>query len=141
LDQVRQYSDLFVVDVPRHLDHHLVTLLDRCAKIILVFEANISAVAACQRWLQVFAELGYESERVMLVVNRSGSKNQIVEQQLGTCFAGRHTWKIPNASSLTRDSSNHGIPVVLSHSGSKYAKSVAKLSVDLQQTLNRGDRV
>jgi pilus assembly protein CpaE len=135
LDQVKHFNDLFVVDVPRHLDRHLVTLLDRCAQIILVFEATISGVAACQRWLQIFAELGYDRDRVILVCNRSGSKYKAVEQQLGTCFAGMDIWKIPNASSLTYDSVNQGIPVVLSQAGSKYAKAISKLSVDLRKIL------
>jgi pilus assembly protein CpaE len=135
LDQVRYFSDLFVVDVPRHLDRHLVTLLDQCAQIVLVFEATISGVAACQRWLQIFRELGYERERIALVVNRSGSKYKVVEEQLGTCFAGMSSWKIPNASSLNWDSSNHGIPIVLSHAGSSYARAITKLSGDLQKIL------
>jgi Flp pilus assembly CpaE family ATPase len=135
LDQVKHFNDLFVVDVPGHLDRHLVTLLDRCAQIVLVFEATISGVAACHRWLQIFTELGYERDRVILVCNRSGSKYKGVEQQLGTCFAGMNIRKIPNASSLTRGSSNNGIPAVSSHSGSRYARAINKLSVELQQIL------
>jgi pilus assembly protein CpaE len=137
LDQVRYFNDLFVVDVPRHLDRHLVTLLDQCAQIVivLVLEATISGVAACQRWLQIFSELGYERERILLVVNRSGSKYKVVEEQLGTCFAGVSSWKIPNASSLNWESSNHGIPIVLSHAGSSYARAITNLSGDLRKIL------
>jgi len=135
LDQVRPFGGVFFVDVPKHLDRHLVTLLDSCTKIILVFEATISGVAACRRWLQTFLELGYESDRIMLVVNRAGSKYKVVEEQLGTCFADKQIWKIPNASSLTWDSSNHGVPVVLSSAGSPYSKAINKLFQDLQSSL------
>jgi pilus assembly protein CpaE len=135
LERVRHFSGLFIVDVPSHLDRHLVTLLDQCARIVLVFEATISGVAACRRWLQIFSELGYESDRVMLVVNRAGSRYKIVEEQLGTCFGDLQSWKIPNATNLTWDSSNHGIPIVLSHAGSPYSRAIKKLSGDLNKTL------
>ncbi|MBS1990329.1 MAG: P-loop NTPase [Cyanobacteria bacterium SZAS LIN-3] len=138
LEQVRYFDELFVVDMPRHLDRHLVTLLDKCAVIVLVFEATISGVAACRRWMQIFTELGYGKERIMLVVNRAGSKYKVVEDELGTCFAGMTTWKIPNASSLAQSSANQGIPVVVKHANSPYSKAINELAADLQTILSGG---
>jgi pilus assembly protein CpaE len=135
LEQIKTYSSLYLIDLPGHLDRHLVTVLDQCAKIILVFEATISGVAACRRWLQIFNELGYEDDRVMLVINRAGSKYKLVEEQMGVCFADRPFWKVPNASSLTWDSSNNGMPIVVSHAGSPYGRAITKLSEDLQKIL------
>jgi pilus assembly protein CpaE len=135
LEHIASFSSLFLVDLPNHLDKHLVTMLDRCAKIILVFEATISGVAACQRWLSIFAELGYEEDRVMLVCNRSGSKHKLVEDQLPACFVGRNSWKVANASNLLGSPSQHGLPVTMSNPTSAYARSVEKLARNLKTAL------
>ncbi|MBU6455422.1 MAG: P-loop NTPase [Cyanobacteria bacterium REEB67] len=139
LDHISSFSSLFVIDLPNHLDRHLVTILDRCAKIVLAFEATISGVAACQQWLSIFAELGYEEDRVMLVCNRSGSKHKLVEDQLPACFVGRTTWKVTNASSLVGTPAQQGVPLALSSPNSAYARSVAKLAAHLQGALIDAD--
>jgi pilus assembly protein CpaE len=136
LTNVRSYSGFWMIDLPRHLDKHLVTLTDICDKIVLVFEATLPGVAASQRWLAVFRELGYDPNRIVCVLNRAGSKYSGVEQQLATCFADQTVFRIPNASTVMWECETRGTPVLLSQPGHSYSRSVTKLAKHIYSSIS-----
>jgi pilus assembly protein CpaE len=127
-ERIRSYSDVWVIDVPPNLDRHLVTMLDCCSKIALVFEATVAGVATCRRWLEVFKELGYDDKKVICVLNRAGSKFRAVEDQLNEVFADQKLFKIPNSAQLLWQSSTRGIPSLLLQPKSPYARSIIKVA-------------
>jgi pilus assembly protein CpaE len=135
LNNIRHHSSFWIVDLPRHLDKHLVTLTDVCDKIVLVFEATLPGVAASQRWLAIFRELGYDSERIVCVLNRAGSKYSGVEQQLSTCFADQTIFRIPNASTVAWECETRGTPVLLSQPGHSYSRAVTKLAKHIYSSI------
>jgi len=134
LGQIRSYSDLWIIDVPKCLDKHLVTLTDTCDKIVLVFEATVKGVAACRRWIRTFRELGYESNRIICLLNRAGSKYRGVEEQLQDCFADQLIFRLPNSYGSMFESEAHGHPIVLQKPGHPYAKAVLKLANHVSMT-------
>jgi pilus assembly protein CpaE len=135
LSSIRSYSQFWVLDLPRHIDKHLVTISDMCDKILLVFEANVQSVATCRRWLNVFKELGYNKDKIVCVLNRSGSKYTGVEQQLAEHFSDETIFRIPNASSIAWECSTRGIPIVLAQPNHKYSQAMLKLAQNLNQSL------
>lgn len=128
MEIIRPLSSFWIFDLPRHLDRHFVTLTDTCDKIVLVFEATVTGVASCHRWLKIFTELGYDQERIVCVLNRSGAKYKAVEDQLSSCFQDRTIFRVPNASSAIWESSTRGIPTTLGYSNQAYGRAIAKLS-------------
>lgn len=137
LSLIRSFSGMWVIDLPRHLNKHLVKLLDACQKILLVFEASVTGVAASHRWLNVFSELGYDHERVVCVLNRSGAKYGVVEQQLNKHFGGNVIFRIPNASALNWQCSTRGTLATLEHPNHPYSKAVRKLAEQLSLSLEK----
>jgi Flp pilus assembly CpaE family ATPase len=138
LDLMRSYADCWVLDLPRHLDKHFVTLADLCDRIVLVFEATVSGVATCQRWLGVFKELGYDQDRIVCVVNRAGSKFKAVEEQLPACFGDRSIVALPNASSAMWDASTRGLPLSAAQPKHQFSRAVSKLAEQLGQSIAHG---
>ncbi len=128
LKSINSYSRLWVIDLPRHLDKHLVSLTDMCDKIILVFEATVTGVAATQRWLNVFHELGYEDSRLICLVNRSGSKYKSVEQRLVDCFGNRPIISLPNASSVLWDCCTRATTIYQAYPNHPYSRATTKVS-------------
>jgi pilus assembly protein CpaE len=137
LEGLRSYSSFWVVDLPRHLDRHFVTLTDLCDKIILVFEATVTGIAASHRWLNTFRELGYDREQIICVLNRAGSKHNGVERQLTTCFGDQPIVRLPNASNQIWDSSTRGIPTVLAYGNQPYARAITSLVKQIKDELKR----
>jgi pilus assembly protein CpaE len=128
LSTIRTYSQFWVLDLPRHIDKHLVNIIDMCDKILLVFEATVQSVATCRRWLNIFNELGYSKDKIICVLNRSGSKYTGVEQQLTEHFSGETIFRIPNASSIAWECSIKGTPIVLAQPNHKYSQAMLKLA-------------
>jgi pilus assembly protein CpaE len=130
------YTGCWIVDLPKHLDKHLVTFLDASAKIVLVIEATVSGIAACNRWLATFRDLGYSAERIICVLNRSGSKyNKTIESQLGESFGGVVIHQVPNAAQLMWDTTANGAPAVLAYPSHPYAKAIKNLAANIYQDI------
>ena len=134
LNSVRSYSQFWILDLPRHIDKHLVTITDMSDKILLVFEATVPGVATCRRWLNIFTELGYSKSKIVCVLNRSGSKYTGVEQQLNEYFSEEAIFRIPNASSVAWECSTRGTPIVLAQPNHKYSQAMNKLAQHLSQS-------
>lgn len=96
LSAIRSYSSLWVIDLPRTLDRHLVTMLDKCNHLVVVFEPTLACTAALKRWMKVFEELSYPSEKILFALNRTGGKYKTVEQAVVDQLSGDSLFKIPN---------------------------------------------
>ncbi|MGH9549925.1 MAG: AAA family ATPase, partial [Terriglobales bacterium] len=141
LSAMRSYSDFWVLDLPRHVDKHLVTLTDMCDRIVLVFEATVSGVATSQRWLSVFKELGYPDERIVSLVNRAGSKFKAVEKQLPLCFGDRPLHTLPNASEAMWNASTRAVPICAAEPKHQYTAAMSRLAQQLSQSILKGESI
>ncbi|HEY9868405.1 MAG TPA: P-loop NTPase [Candidatus Obscuribacterales bacterium] len=133
LDAARTFSGVCVLDLPRHLDRHLVSVLDRLSVIVVVFEPTLAAVAAAQRWLGTLAELGYRDESVVCLLNRSGSGVRAVEQECLRLFAGRTLVKVPNAFRLAERLSTDGEPPVITQPRQAYSRAFKLLQSVIEE--------
>jgi len=131
---VRDYSDQCVMDLPRALDRHLVAALDSMTKIVLVAEAQLTAVASAKRWLSIFDELGYPRSKVCVVINRCGSKLKHLEGELISVFAGLDVFKVPNNFGLSQNCTLSGEVMVLKHPREAYSKAVNQIALHLNQS-------
>jgi pilus assembly protein CpaE len=137
LDSLRKLGGFYVLDLPGHLDKHLVTMLDRVDLILLTFEATISSVACVRRWVNIFAELGYGQEKYKLVLNRAGSRLRAVQNDLPVLL-GRPFIGLPNAFMLLQDSATDGVPGVMRRPRDKFAIAINQLA-NLVMELHAGN--
>jgi pilus assembly protein CpaE len=128
LDQVRNFSPCWIVDLPRQLDRHLVTMLDRCSAVLIVFEPTLTGLGAARRWLRVVDGLGYARQKINLVINRSGSKLKMTEQEISLLLEGMNVFKLPNAFSLAEEAAAEGIPAAAKAPKSAYARAIDELA-------------
>jgi pilus assembly protein CpaE len=126
-------TECVLVDLPKNLDRHLVTMLDRLDLLVLVFEGTLASVAATRRWLRLFAELGYPASKLLLVLNRSGSKTQGIEADLNNLLAGKEVHRIPNAFQLVEECSASGQAALLKNPRDKYSIAVSRLATVIQE--------
>jgi pilus assembly protein CpaE len=136
LDSVRKFSGSWVVDLPKYLDRHLVTMVDRCNVMLIVFEPTIAGVAAARRWLRLLADLEYPEERTLLVINRSGSKLRIAEKEITTALSNMAVFKIPNAYEMAEECTAIAAPVVVKFPGSAYSRAIKGLAKQIVTVLN-----
>lgn len=128
LDNIRPLADVWVVDLSNRLDKHLVNLLDRCDFVVVVFEASITGIAACRRWMDTFVELGYEDEKIICLLNRSGARKDSIEKAVANCFSRRQIFKLPNVFSAAFDCSAQGEILVVAQPQNPYSQAVRRLA-------------
>lgn len=131
LRQMRIMSRFWVIDLPKHLDKHLVTMLDACSAVAVVVESNLTSMAAAKRWLEYLNDLGFTKERVVIVVNRAGGKFKHLEREMEA--VGHQLHKIPNDFAAAEECAISGEPIVFRHPRKPYARSITKLAEALEK--------
>jgi pilus assembly protein CpaE len=135
LSHIRTLSNRWIIDLPNNLDHHLVTMMDLCSLIVLVFEANLTSIAALKRWLDIFNELEYSLEKRIVVLNRSGAKFGHIEKQFSSSVDGKIIHRIPNNYEVSEGSCLDGEPIVIKFPKESYSKAVTKLASHIESVL------
>jgi pilus assembly protein CpaE len=133
LDNIRRHSKYWVIDLPTHLDRHLVTLMDRCDVVLLILEPTLASAMSAGRWLRVFQDLGYPPQKLLTVVNRSGGKFKDVENQLRQHIDYENTYKLPNAYEILEKACTHGEPVVVMNPKAAYSMAMTGLASSLRE--------
>src|SRR5262249_54491377 len=128
LAQISNLSPLWLIDLPKEIDRHLVELLDLCSEIVLVVEPDLSSVAAARRWLNHFEDLGYDPAQVLIVINRSGGRLREVESQLAGNFPRWTLVSVPNAYEALQQCCLSGKSLVLERANHPYTKAVKALA-------------
>jgi pilus assembly protein CpaE len=111
INLARNLYDIVILDVSRALDPVSIKALDNADLIFPVMQFTLPFIRDARRLLEVFRSLGYEREKVHLIVNRFEKGGEIrmedVERTLGqTVF-----WTIPNSFRAVAASVNQGIPI------------------------------
>jgi pilus assembly protein CpaE len=135
ITQGRNASHFWVVDLPNHLDRHLVTQLDACDVIVLVFEETMPGVSAARRWWNTFTQLGYADKHLFFVINRAGSRTGAAEARVKDLLPPE-CLRVPNCFSLCDDSVTAGDPPVLSNPRHKFSQAVSALVQKILQSMN-----
>ncbi len=125
-------NDFVVVDLPKNLDKHLVTIMDKLDIIVLVYESNLASVAACRRWLKFFIELGYEANKTIMVQNRAGAHGSVNEADSQQLLPSANRVKIPNAYSLIESSAASGQAAISKSPTHKYSQAIFDLAKSLK---------
>jgi pilus assembly protein CpaE len=133
LNKMRSCSPTWLIDLPKHLDRHLVTMMDDCDLIVLVTEPTLPSVNASKRWSKIFADLGYPPGKICLALNRAGGKITLVEDQLRHLGASQDMYIIPNAYELSERSITRGEPVVTSHPRAPLSLALKKLAAGIME--------
>lgn len=125
---VKDAAEFWVIDLPNNLDRHLVTALDSCDCIVLAFEETITSITAVRRWLNTFDRLGYPAKKILLVLNRAGSKSNGNAAGVDQLLPAHELLRVPNAFALSERCLTSGEPAVVSHPKDKYSTALKALA-------------
>jgi pilus assembly protein CpaE len=122
-----------VVDTWSRLDDSTLAIIDCCQHLVVVTTPQVTALRDTHRFLEVMDLLGYERDRVLLVLNhcyhRSKIKQQDVERALGHPIAQ----VIEHEAATVTASLNRGVPLVQEYRSSDVAQAILKLARKLAE--------
>jgi len=133
--QIMQYLinmfDYIIVDTRPSFDEITLSLLDHSDKILLMLTLELTAIKGAKQYLELSDLLGYDSDRISLVINRSTLQAGIPVDDVGASLKGDIIARLPDEPLLAMRAINEGVPVVQSAPTSALAIEINKLALSL----------
>ena len=134
---LKETFSYIVVDTDNTFDGKTITALDNSDMVFLVTIVNLPALRNCQRCLDLFEKLGYDNEKVQIVINRYMENDEIKADDVEKLLNKEIYWKIPNNYFSLMAAINKGVPVSEMNASSNVAQSYRELAIHLADTIHR----
>ena len=128
LKQLRQSYDLVLVDTASAFNEATIAALDAADSVLLVAGLELPAVKNTKLALEIMQSLGYDDEKIMLVLNRATPEGGIEAGEVETTLKRRFVAAIPTDARTVASSINQGLPFVLSHPATAVARQTQSLA-------------
>lgn len=140
-DTLKETFSYIIVDAEASFDGKNIAALDNSDLIMLVAVANLPALRNTQRCLELFEKLGYDKEKIKIVVNRYMENDEIKEVDIEKVLSKDIYWKIPNNYFAIMSAINKGIPVSDVNDTTNVSQSYKKLAQQISDNLYRQNMV
>jgi len=131
LRHLRTMFSYVVVDTAHDFDSRNLEAFELSDQIIVVVVPNISSIRAAKKALGVFKNLGYDREKMRVVVNRASKKDPIKAGEIEKTLRYPVSWVVPNNYPVVVEAINSGVPLVNHQGKSNVAKSIMGLAGDI----------
>jgi len=111
IKSVRNQYDIIVADTGINFSDSTLYMLDMAEKILLVSTMEISSLKNTKLGLKVMESLGYDRDKVKLVINRGGSSHGINKKEVEEAFKDGVFATIPEEEKAVAASINKGSPL------------------------------
>lgn len=138
---LKETFSYIIVDAEASFDGKNIAALDNSDLIMLVTVANLPALRNTQRCLELFEKLGYDKEKIKIVVNRYMENDEIKEVDIEKVLSKGIYWKIPNNYFAIMSAINKGIPVSDVNDTTNVSQSYKKLAQQISDNLYRQNMV
>jgi pilus assembly protein CpaE len=106
------HFDYIVVDTAPYLDAPGLAALDHSDQIVLLTTPEVPALRNAGRFVQTARRLGYPANKLVLVLNRVGSRNAVTLNEVEKSLGWRPQATIQSAGPAFIRAANHGEPIV-----------------------------
>lgn len=137
INVLKETFSYIVVDTDSGFDAKTITALDNSDMLFLVTIINLPALRNCQRCLDLFKKLGYEDEKVQILINRYMENDEIKVQDVEKLLDKPAYWKIPNNYFTLMAAINKGVLVSEVNSQSNVAVSYRELAMNVSDSVYR----
>jgi pilus assembly protein CpaE len=123
--------DYVVVDTRPSFDEVTLSLLDHSDQIVLVLSLELTAIKAAKQYLEVGDLLGYDSDKVSLVINRATAPAGITVADVEASLKRQVTGKLADDPILTLKAINEGVPFMQSAPLAQLSQEIGQLATVL----------
>lgn len=134
---LRDTFSYVVVDTSGGFDNKAMTALENSDLIFLVTIVNLPAIRNCQRCLELFEKLGFDEEKVQVLINRYMENDEIKAEDVEEVLGKSLYWKIPNNYFTMMSAINKGVPVSDINPDSNVALSYKNLALMVSDSVYR----
>ncbi len=134
---LRDTFSYVVVDTAGGFDNTAMTALENSDLIFLATIVNLPAIRNCQRCLELFEKLGFNEDKVQVLINRYMENDEINAEDVEEVLGKKLYWKIPNNYFTMMSAINKGVPVTDINSDSNVALSFKNLALLVSDSVYR----
>jgi pilus assembly protein CpaE len=128
IDFFRTIFDYIIIDTNHVFDDVTLKALDESDTILLVSRLDVPTIYNTRRCLDVFQCIGYEKDKVKLILNRYTTSSDVDMTAMEKLIENPIFWRLPESQSKTIDNSiNMGVPIVEMVPNSKLSQSYIKM--------------
>lgn len=128
LDALRARHELVVVDCPPAFSETTLAILDAADAILAVLTLEITSIKNIRLFLEVAEQLGYEREKLVLVLNRADSTLGIRVSDVEHSIGRRIDHSIVSDGRTVVYALNRGVPFVVASRETQVAQDVIRLA-------------
>jgi pilus assembly protein CpaE len=128
LDVLRATYDFVVIDIDKRLDEINLRVFDGAETIYVVMTADLSCLKNVRLVLETLANLGYESSKVRLVLNRSTAFTGISVKNAEGALRRKIDHEVVNEYRGAISALNSGAPVLQAKADSLLGRSILELA-------------
>lgn len=136
LTVLRATFEYVIIDTTTSFDSKTLAALDFADHILLVSMVNLPSIRSSQRLLNLFERLGYDQQKIKLVVNRYMQGEEITIEDVEETLEHPVFWKIPNNYSVVMSAINRGIPISMVENSKPLEKNFLDLAHKLSGVLS-----
>ncbi len=141
LSFLKEMFGYVVIDTSSSFDIKTLTCLDVSDMILLVSMVNLPSIRNCQRCMDLFERLEYDSDKVKLVINRHIENEEISIYDVEDALGRDVYWKIPNDYFTVMSSINKGVPISVINPDSNINKNISELAAKVSDTMLFNDNI
>ena len=134
---LKETFSYIVVDAEASFDAKNIAALTESDLIFLVTVANLPALRNSQRCLELFDKLGFDKNKIQILLNRYMENDEISEEDVENVIGRKIYWKIPNNYFTMMSAINKGIPVCVLNPNSNVANCYKNLAINLTDNIYR----
>ncbi|MCD6486487.1 MAG: AAA family ATPase [Syntrophobacterales bacterium] len=125
---LKEYMDYIIVDIPHEFTEHTAPVIDIAERILLVSQQIVPALKAVRKALDLFRTVGYEEDRVKIVINRYEKRNEIGQEEMEKLFEQKLFAIVSNDYNAVTDAINKGELLSANHEGSLANRDIAAIA-------------
>jgi pilus assembly protein CpaE len=125
--QLRKHFAYTVLDCEHYLTDRTLAALDAADRIVLVTQLNVAALRSTQRSISLCQRLGYDDEKIAVVVNRQQASQVLTPSDASTLLNLPVFHLLPNDYRTADGASSKGVPVGRYDKSSRLAQSYVSL--------------
>lgn len=141
LTVLRSTFEYVVIDTTTSFDSKTLAALDLADDILLTSIVNLPCIRSSQRLLSLFDRLGYDKDKIKLIVNRYFDGDEITPEDMEDTLEHPVYWKIPNAYQIVMSAINQGVYIGEIPNSHKLVKNFTDFAHQLSGKVVRGDQV
>lgn len=130
---VKNQYDTIIVDTGINFNDNTLYILDISQKVLLISTMEIVALKNTKLGLKVMDSLGYDKEKVKLVINKFNTSHGINKKEVEEAFKDGIFAAIPDEEKIVAESVNRGVPFCddRKYLKSKIGKAIETMCKDL----------